>query len=246
MQHLINLTTGQVLLFKKTMKSEDKLAYTLYDNGIDYTRGVFLEDTFMLLDKTIVPTELLAYTEYLDYIGLTTLKNAFPDFIETENPDQWIKETGSTDLPTTVRVLLPNEFIGKQLYTGSLIDQLIQAMSPLSLWATRGDKAIVQYLEELLPEHEAILNGYAVQGVIIEKKPVPVYAVTFIVTDAGQPVEDATINIDGNTLSTANGGEAVIPLPAGSYPYIVTYPGNEEITGTAIVVSEDITLTISK
>jgi hypothetical protein len=90
--------------------------------------------------------------------------------VESIEPSNWVYATGSTGLETMVRILIPADLIGKEMFTGSPIDQLIQAMSPLAPWTTRGANSIVQYLEELLPEHKSLLESYNNDGIIIEYK----------------------------------------------------------------------------
>ncbi|MBN1988344.1 MAG: S8 family serine peptidase, partial [Bacteroidales bacterium] len=65
---------------------------------------------------------------------------------------------------------------------------------------------------------------------------VAAFDVTFSVTYKGASDADATIAINGLTLTTSATGEATIKLKAGSYPYTVTKAGREEVSGNVDVV----------
>ena len=74
------------------------------------------------------------------------------------------------------------------------------------------------------------------------------YTVTFIVTDesSGDPVSGASVEIDGNILTTDASGQAAIDLPNGTYSYTVTAPGYQTAAGSITVsgssVTEDVVL----
>ena len=70
--------------------------------------------------------------------------------------------------------------------------------------------------------------------------------VTFIVEDPDEEViEDAEVEIFGKVLITDAEGEANIELADGTYDYIVTAEGFEEISGSVNVEGEDITENVS-
>ena len=164
---LINNQTGQVLEYVKTMRSEQKTVYKLYANGILYKNRVMQTNDMVALNLEILIPES-NYTQFHERLGVESLKQSFTGFTEQEN--DWIFETGSTGMPTTVRVFIPSDLFAKTMYTGNYLDMLIQAMSPLKDFTTRNEAGIVQYLEELLPEHKAIIEMYADFGVLIEYK----------------------------------------------------------------------------
>ena len=159
---LINNQTGQVLEYIKTMRSEQKAVYKLYANGILYKNGIAQVNDMIAL----TPETVALLLEFLQGISIESLKQSFIGFTESEN--DWIHETGSTGNPTTVRVFIPSDLFAKVMYTGEPLDMLIQAMSPLKDFTTRNDAGIVQYLEELLPEHRALLEMYV--DILIENK----------------------------------------------------------------------------
>ena len=73
------------------------------------------------------------------------------------------------------------------------------------------------------------------------------YEVTFAVTADGNPLEDATIKVDGNTLTTNAQGEATVSLQDGEYLYTVNAEGFIELTAIVNVdgsaTEEAVTLT---
>ena len=81
------------------------------------------------------------------------------------------------------------------------------------------------------------VNGAAVEvAVALTKKGTQTYTITFTVRDAQpQPLANATIKINGKTLTTDAKGMATIDLPNGTYPYTVTLNGYKTAKGTAQV-----------
>ena len=81
--------------------------------------------------------------------------------------------------------------------------------------------------------------------------PPPTYTVTFNVTDdeTTDPIEDATIDIDGSQLTTDASGVATIDLSDGDYPYTVNATDYDEYTGDVTVAgaatSVDVEMTSS-
>ena len=67
--------------------------------------------------------------------------------------------------------------------------------------------------------------------------PPPTYTVTFNVTDieTTDPIDGATIDIDGNQLTTDASGVATIDLYDGNYPYTVNATDYDEYTGDVTV-----------
>ena len=66
------------------------------------------------------------------------------------------------------------------------------------------------------------------------------YTLTFSVTDENSdPIEGATIEVNQTTLSTNAAGEVSIDLVNGDYPYSVTHPDYDIITGIASIAGTD-------
>ena len=170
MKTLINTTTGQVITIDKVLHSEESMKYTLYDNGIDLKNGKKYLEAVLPLDMTATPPTPMNLAAYMDYVSVIAVKLVYPTFDESEDTVNWCIPIGSASNATTLRVLVPFFTIGKRIYTGEPIDVLLQAMSYLTTWTSRGNDSVVQYLEELLPEHLAILQAYESDGVKIDYK----------------------------------------------------------------------------
>ncbi|MBW6499747.1 MAG: T9SS type A sorting domain-containing protein, partial [Bacteroidales bacterium] len=61
----------------------------------------------------------------------------------------------------------------------------------------------------------------------------------------GNPLEGASIEIAGETLTTDANGEATLLLVNGSYPYEVTATNHTTATGEAVVNGADLEITIT-
>lgn len=170
MKILINKNSGQVLTVNKILRSDDKVMFTLYDNFILYQQGKFLLDSYLPINKNIVPTELLSWDAYLEYIAVNTILAEYINFVTLDDNQGWCRSTGSDGEPTTLRVMLPYDLVAKETNTDSPLDQLVKGMAQLSPWLTRGEKSGVQYLQFLLPEHKTILESYSYYGVVIDNK----------------------------------------------------------------------------
>ncbi|MEE4177850.1 MAG: T9SS type A sorting domain-containing protein [Bacteroides sp.] len=71
------------------------------------------------------------------------------------------------------------------------------------------------------------------------------YTVTFEVTDGTDPVEGASIDISGQTLTTDANGEAFIALTNGTYPFEVTATDFTTATGDVVVDGQDLTIPVT-
>ncbi|HPW66363.1 MAG TPA: M6 family metalloprotease domain-containing protein, partial [Salinivirgaceae bacterium] len=69
------------------------------------------------------------------------------------------------------------------------------------------------------------------------------HTVTFTVVDAtNNPIEDATVAINSETLTTDASGIATIALENGTYPYTISKSGYVSVTGTAVVDGADVSI----
>ena len=86
-------------------------------------------------------------------------------------------------------------------------------------------------------------KGLKIRGCSIE----PTYTVTFTVDDGTAPLQDATIDINGEQITTNASGIATIDLENGIYSYTVTLinynNANGEVVVDDAVVNEHVTLT---
>ena len=85
------------------------------------------------------------------------------------------------------------------------------------------------------------------EEVVLDKKTVQTYTITFTVKDAnGTAIDGAAIEVNGQSLTTKDGGIATISLPNGAYPYTVKKTGYRNATGNVTVdgdaVSQAVTL----
>ncbi len=71
------------------------------------------------------------------------------------------------------------------------------------------------------------------------------HTVTFDVLYNSEPVEAASIDINNTQLSTGAGGQASIELVDGSYNYLITKPGYQDVSGTVNVSGANIQKEVS-
>ncbi len=116
--------------------------------------------------------------------------------------------------------------------------------------------ATIELPNEFYP-YTATLTGYteangtftvsnANQTINIVMLPLPTsYTVTFNVTDGTNPLENASILVNNQTLTTGANGVATIELPNGYYNYTVTLDGYNEESSTFSVNDNDKVLNVS-
>lgn len=63
------------------------------------------------------------------------------------------------------------------------------------------------------------------------------YLVTFTVTDGANPIQDASISINSQTLTTDTSGLATVSLSNGTYPYTIAADGYNDITDGSLTVN---------
>jgi gliding motility-associated-like protein len=74
----------------------------------------------------------------------------------------------------------------------------------------------------------------------------PTYTITITVVDEnGDPIEGATVTINGVTYTTDENGQVTVTLPDGTYNYTVVADGYHNNGGTIIVDGEDVDETIT-
>jgi hypothetical protein len=88
-------------------------------------------------------------------------------------------------------------------------------------------------------------TGTRTYNVTVNRAAVPEYTVTFNVTDGTDPVADAQILIDSQTLTTDASGIASMDLINGSYEYNITAHGYYAEQGTAVVSGEPLEIPVS-
>lgn len=88
--------------------------------------------------------------------------------------------------------------------------------------------------EDITDGSITINNQFVNESVILTEIQ---YPVTFTVTDGSTPIENASISINGQTISTDASGLATINLGIGIYPYSISASGYGDITDGNITVS---------
>lgn len=166
-----NQTTGNILVIKNIFLDSKQVVFNLFDNPMQYKQDIALELATFTLDISYLPEIPLKYEELIEWLLLKTVESLYPNFELVSEVKEWDYETGSTGAPITVRVFMPNYLISTNAYQQTPLGLLLTAMAQtLTNHATTGITGRVQYLEELLPEHRAILEMY--EGIIIEDKPI--------------------------------------------------------------------------
>ena len=85
-----------------------------------------------------------------------------------------------------------------------------------------------------------ITDGDSNETIVMTALEMPVYTITFKVTDGIHTIQNARVNIDGSVYVTdANGEATVMNAEAGTYHYSVTAQGYEDASGTVTVTNSD-------
>ena len=161
--------------------------------------------------------------------------------------------------PIIITESLPNGTVG-ELYSQTLIaedDETIiwsienGSLPPdLTLNAETGEVSGIPTLAgtfEFTVKAENIA-GVAFKSLSIEIASIiepPEYSLTFIVTSDELPLEEATITVNNETLTTDENGFAVISLISGNYQYSVSKYGYHTINGAIEIVGDDLELPIT-
>lgn len=166
-----DLKSGQILIINNVLINEKLIVINLYDNPIDYKSDKALFRGTIPFNTELNPDIPLNLNDLIEWLVLKTIEEKFAEFEMVETINEWDYENGSTGKPVKVRVFLPNDIIANNIKTETPIGMLLDAMSETIVnFATKGKTGRVQYLEELLPEHETILKEYP--SIIIEKKEI--------------------------------------------------------------------------
>jgi len=91
-----------------------------------------------------------------------------------------------------------------------------------------------------------VIDDHVTLDVILP--PITYYDITFIVTEdpGGDPVENATVNLDGIIQWTNSNGETTFtPYLPGTYGYVVIKDGYDMVMGDAVVVDQDLTVEVA-
>ncbi len=89
-----------------------------------------------------------------------------------------------------------------------------------------------------------LVAGAAVTEEVVMTETIVYHMVTFHVSDADGNIEGATVNIEGNDLTTDADGIATIELTDGDYDYTVLADGYSDHSGSITVAGDDVTESI--
>ncbi len=87
-------------------------------------------------------------------------------------------------------------------------------------------------------------GSYTLSGIVeLQDNPVAetvnlqriAYPLKILVTQGSNPVANAMVSVDGKYFLTDSSGEVVVDLPAGSYEYVVSLSGHEDLTGAVVI-----------
>ena len=172
MKNVINKTTGQILQIDKTHRGEEKVSYTYYDNGAEYAIGLARGFDTCKLDKEIVSDIGYNYNNFMDYISEQSLlaKNAGSELAIKAN-QCWVFNKGAGNVNNTLRISIPNNVIGKYMYTGNDLDTLLASYrTAYASYTAHGKYCTVIYMITLSAQDRAIFEAYTSEGIIIENK----------------------------------------------------------------------------
>lgn len=175
MNILNNKTTGQVISIDKI--SENNIYYTIYENtwfqskklfGIEKSTGKGIDNTIRV-NKTVFPDLTISGDEYRNYVAMLQVVAIETGFTIETDVQNWYILIGSTNLPTTVRVFIPNKAYDLALGdrdneegTYYLLWQVIsgvQSTLPTNT-AQITYNCLCQYLEEIYPQSKEVLDYY--------------------------------------------------------------------------------------
>jgi hypothetical protein len=172
MKNVINKTTGAILQIDKTHRGEEKLSYTYYDNGAEYAIGLSRGFGTEKIDKNIVSDQGYNYNNFMDYISEQSLLalNAGSELAIKAN-QCWVFNKGAGNVNNTLRVSIPNNVIGKYMFTDNDLDTLIASYRTVyAAYTAHGTYCTVIYMITLSASDRLILEAYANEGIIIENK----------------------------------------------------------------------------
>lgn len=200
-------------------------------------------------------------------IATTDLPNgAYPYTVKKAGYDEFTGNLEVQDAPAAQTITLVKTAVPTYTVTftvkdaeGAAIDGATIEINEQSLTTNTAGIATISLPNDAYP-YTAKRDGYedkrgivtvadAAVGeeVVLDKKTAQTCTVTFTVKDAnGTAIEGATIEVNGQSLITKDGGIATISLPNGAYPYTVKKAGYRNATGNVTVdgdaVSQAVTL----
>jgi hypothetical protein len=159
---LNNLINGRIAIIDKIDFYQNLIVYSTCEFGL-----IPISQSKHIPAQSL--KDLLSQTVNCENSCLQILKTeVLTDFEISTDVKNWTVIKGSTGIDTTIRVFIPANVLVQVLNTGNDLDLLIKSMEPLASFAVRDISGSMQYLEELHPEHRAILEQYP--EIIIQEK----------------------------------------------------------------------------
>jgi hypothetical protein len=170
MRNVINKTTGAIIQIDKTQRGQEVINWSYYDNGSEYVAGLIRESGTTKLDKTIVSDIGYNYNNFMDYVSeQSVLAQFIGSQLASKNNQCVVFSKGAGNVNNTLRVSIPNNVIGKYMYTSNNLDTLLQSYrTTYAAYTAHGKYATVIYIITLSAPDLTIFQAYANEGVIIE------------------------------------------------------------------------------
>lgn len=241
MKILIHPTNGSIITIDKLLRSEDKIILTKYDNGILKAINVPFEKdgNFTInLNKTIIPTELLAWNDYINWICEQTSLLRFNTYQLAGNlSTNYVFLKGITNANTVIRVYIPFELAGQASASENSLYTWMETVKTQKAFRTNGRYGFVQYLETLSASDKTMLESYInvidrASGVILDWR---LFSINFTIQQNGIAYAGATVSINGKSAISDASGLAVIDEPQGTYNYTVTFLDSFQMAGSVTV-----------
>jgi hypothetical protein len=164
---------GKMITINKIARSEDKVYFTNYDNGVLKTAGVPTIDNpdgKCNIDKDVVPTEYMNYNNYMDWLAEQSVLIDKPSYaLAGANNVNWVFNKGAGNVDNTVRVYIPFETVGASTSTEDALYTWLETVAkPIKAYRTSGKMGIVQYLTAISESELTMFAAYP--EVIIDYK----------------------------------------------------------------------------
>jgi hypothetical protein len=165
----LNNKNGKIIRYVNS--NNTGIAYDIWENGLYlFSKRDSIKST---IDRNFIPVTPYSINDLEEYLTYEVLEKELKDYTLSTDVRNWAIEVGSTGLPTTVRVYIPNELdkLARKnrdipespYYPLYQVIKYVEYTLP-SNTAILTDHGSMQYLEDLEDEHRAILNLYTDKG----------------------------------------------------------------------------------
>jgi hypothetical protein len=201
------------------------------------------------VNKLIVPTELLIWNQYMEWICEQSSVLRFSTYtLAFYNDINYVHKKGITAANTVVRIFVPFELAGVASSTENTLYTWMEAVKTQKAFRTNGKYGFVQYLETLSAGDKTMLEGYIntecpACGVILDWR---LFNINFTIQRNGVAYAGATVAINGSSAISDATGLAVIEKAQGTYNYTVTFPDSFQMTGSVNVNNGNRNITVNR